>query len=562
MQSNFAGHPTVEQLREQNLVENVYALFRLQRHIEEHRDLSFLINILDRILRKPLHLTPALTTDVMNKLISKRSYRYAIEVYIHRPGDADLADDAVMNALNQFHLRANFADEGVMLLCEVLKRGQIPIDASLVNTYIQKCFEYGDSSSLQRLGVFLADRMKIGAGGATDFGIPGFGDDDFNRILAGCLERHYYEAAGRIALAALKKGWQRVSETLILRQILEPYYYETVGELSNGDVYKPLEYPPEADRHPYGKLLTLLADAMEVIPSIDQDYVDFLYQTRRPAGIIEQVEASYMHLIFVPLLRRHAASIKNDTLAMWVGMLSRSGCGYQAGLLAAAGVELGKVGRMDFDDWMNRIGDAGMVPLLSAVMRKGLFVDAQRVAMHLGRNTYPGLATEAAAAGLQAGFTFETADLERWIQSCEGRNRIVQTAGIHLLKTALDCQVALSPEFIARVAGECTKNMMPWLAVDAALAARSHGIPVDDAGYQAWREACFTGETSDDTVKHMVALIDVYRARAEFTQPADLTAQVNRIFDRLVQQKDALGITDATPPEEVITKIREIASAD
>jgi hypothetical protein len=568
--------PTLDQLKELNLVENVYALFRLQQYVEGHKALAHLINIMDRILPKPVHLTSQLAQELMELCISKRSYHLAIEIYLKRPADVTLAGYAVMNALNQFCMRDSFIAEGISLLCSELQKGNVEANGDLIRKYIEKCLEFNKYDALQELGLALVEKMKVGGnGGTTDFGIHGFGDDDFYHIIAVCVAHQQYEAAGQVALAAFRKGWLKVSETFIRDQIFDPYYVQSIQSLSGKDDYNPMH---EGCLHPYGKMLKLVGAAMEVMPSINHTYVfERLFQlieifviVFRGSGLYMSekdkpgfnVAESYRYLIYIPLVKYRSAELKLEEFERWLDFQIRNGLWSQAGSLAAEGLHAGLVDQQQFERWMGRLVDYGCIPLLcAAINERKEYITADVIKKYVDKcaGSIIWFSAEAILAGMEAGMAFELGDLKRWIDKlCIPLDKASKTAGVRIVKAALTHGLPLSAEFITGCASKCIKDKVPWLAVDLALAARAAGIDLDHEQVEQWREASFHAEASDLTVESMIHLIEVYRARPEYVLTAGMEEQANQAFENVMQQRETVGLTETIPAVEAEAKIRDI----
>jgi hypothetical protein len=559
------------------IVETVAAAIKLQVRLESlENSILYVAKIIPQLLESDLPVTREYIDEIHTQLYSRKMLLPAFQVYEHDTGSVTVTPDEVRAELELLSSNKTLMPDAMHLLIYLMDHPVIEVDGDLLNEFIQKCIGFDERigidkyEPIQELGLALVNRMKFDASGNTDFGIDGFGDDDFKHVIAVCVAHEQYEVAGQIALAARNRGWRGMTDVQIGDRILEPYYLASVPSLSNRDVYDPLKrsfsdpnkFEDENLMHPYGKSLKLLASAMLAMPLVDREYIENLFEMKRPAGIEDKVMESYQHLIRVPMIQHEAEHVHIDELMMWVTMVAESGCGYQGGLIAAAGVDAGLFNKAQFETCLSKVGDYGKMPLLCAAIRNNSFVNKEIVKQYVVESNVTWFMTDTIIAAFEAGMTFDPADVERWVSRCRLSSLRTQIAGVRLAKVALAHDVKLSPEFIASFTKSCVDEKFTWLAVDLALAARDAGIQLDDTEVEEWREACFHTDNfrKADAIESTIALIEVYRARPEYAQDPGMNGKVKEAFDRVMQQRETAGITDATPVAKAQKKVAKLLS--
>jgi len=100
----------------------------------------------------------------------------------------------------------------------------------------------------------------------------------------------------------------------------------------------------------------------------------------------------------------------------------------------------------------------------------------------------------------------------------------------------------------------------PVKAVELCLSAQDFGVDVPEEMIQQWHSACYDGKPPEEAANNAIALLEVYRNRPMLqrmteAERAALEQEIRDSFAKVMQHREALGITVSTPYAEAVEKI-------
>jgi len=103
----------------------------------------------------------------------------------------------------------------------------------------------------------------------------------------------------------------------------------------------------------------------------------------------------------------------------------------------------------------------------------------------------------------------------------------------------------------------------PVKAVELCLSARDFGVDVPEEMIQQWHSACYDGKPPEEAANNAIALLEVYRSRPLVqrmteAERAALEQEIRDSFAKVMQHREALGITVSTPYAEAVEKIASV----
>lgn len=107
---------------------------------------------------------------------------------------------------------------------------------------------------------------------------------------------------------------------------------------------------------------------------------------------------------------------------------------------------------------------------------------------------------------------------------------------------------------------QCVKAGKPVLAVEMGIAAQDAGVDVPAEQIQQWQSACYDNKPADAALNNAIALMKIYRNQPGFGK--EITEEINAAFGKVMQRRDALGLTLTTPYLEALEKIDSILFAE
>lgn len=221
--------------------------------------------------------------------------------------------------------------------------------------------------------------------------------------------------------------------------------------------------------------------------------------------------------------------------------------------------------------WIVSIWDQGgyirmASPLMCAMIRNKV---SMQVTADLVRKWMAGLfeykdksARETADVGIAAiqnDIDITADDIRSWVAQFLKGGSAQKNEGVRFIAAALQSgRFAFTDQDIEGWAA--LLHDQPVSAVEIVLAAQDAGIDVPEETILQWQAACFDGKTPAEAGDNAIALIVMYRNRPLYKAEQGIVEEISLAFEKIMQQRDSMGLTATTPYKDAIVKINALLS--